>query len=115
MPTRRRSCAPNTDSRDSGLKRLTLAAYALLGLITFFTADEDKEAMARSLTRGSYGARRRGRGPHRARRRVRQAEVIGWEDLIASGGYGGARDRGLLRIEGRDYVVRDGDVITIRV
>ena len=44
-----------------------------------------------------------------------RAEVIGWEDLVACGGYAPARDRGKLRIEGRDYVVADGDVITIKV
>ena len=101
--------------RDSGLKRLTLAAYALLGLITFYTADEDKEAMARSLTRGSWALDAAAAVHTEIAAAFVKAEVIGWEDLIASGGYGGARDRGLLRIEGREYVVRDGDVITIRV
>ncbi len=43
-----------------------------------------------------------------------RAEVIGWDELVAAGGYNGARDQGLLRTEGRDYVVRDGEVITIR-
>ena len=101
--------------RDSGLKRLTLAAYALLGLITFYTADEDKEAMARSLTRGSSALDAAAAVHTEIAAAFVKAEVIGWEDLIASGGSGGARDRGLLRIEGREYVVRDGDVITIRV
>ena len=43
-----------------------------------------------------------------------RAEVIGWRDLLDAGGYAGARERGILRTEGRDYVVADGDVITIR-
>ena len=43
-----------------------------------------------------------------------RAEVIGWRELVDAGGYGEARERGLIRTEGRDYVVRDGDVITIR-
>jgi ribosome-binding ATPase len=44
-----------------------------------------------------------------------KAEAIGWEQLVECGGYAAARDKGLLRIEGRDYLVRDGDVITIKV
>ena len=43
-----------------------------------------------------------------------RAEVIGWQQLVDAGGYAGARDRGTLRLEGRDYVVADGDVITVR-
>ena len=43
-----------------------------------------------------------------------RAEVIGWDELVDAGGYGAARERGTLRTEGRDYVVRDGDVITIK-
>jgi ribosome-binding ATPase YchF (GTP1/OBG family) len=43
-----------------------------------------------------------------------RAEVIGWDALVDAGGYGGARDRGTLRVEGRDYVMRDGDVITVK-
>ena len=43
-----------------------------------------------------------------------RAEVIGWRELVDAGGYGEARERGLMRTEGRDYVVADGDVITIR-
>jgi ribosome-binding ATPase YchF (GTP1/OBG family) len=94
---------------------LTLAAYSLLGLITFYTAGEDKEAMARSLRRGSSALDAAEAVHTEIAAAFVKAEVVGWEDLIASGGYTGARDRGVLRIEGRDYVVRDGDVITIRV
>jgi GTP-binding protein YchF len=99
---------------ESGLERLTLAAYSLLGLITFYTADRDKEAMARSLRRGS-SALDAARAVHtEIADAFVKAEVVASGDLIASGGYNGARDRGLLRIEGRDYVVRDGDVVHIR-
>jgi GTP-binding protein YchF len=99
---------------ESGLERLTLAAYALLGLITFYTADKDKEAMARSLRRGSTALEAAAVVHTEIADAFVKAEVVGSDDLIASGGYNGARDRGLLRIEGRDYVVRDGDVVTIR-
>jgi len=100
---------------ESGLERLTLAAYSLLGLLTFYTAGEDKEAMARSLRRGSTALGAAAAVHTEIADAFVKAEVVAWDDLIASGGYNGARDRGLLRIEGRDYVVRDGDVITIRV
>jgi ribosome-binding ATPase YchF (GTP1/OBG family) len=100
---------------ESGLERLTLAAYSLLGLLTFYTAGEDKEAMARSLRRGSSALDAAAVVHTEIADAFIKAEVIGWDDLIASGGYTGARDRGLLRIEGRDYIVRDGDVITIRI
>jgi hypothetical protein len=43
-----------------------------------------------------------------------RAEVVSWDQLVGAGGYAGARDRGTLRLEGRDYVVQDGDVITVR-
>ena len=43
-----------------------------------------------------------------------RAEVVGWHELLDAGGYAGARERGVLRIEGRDYAMRDGDVITVR-
>jgi ribosome-binding ATPase len=100
--------------RHSGLERLTLAAYSLLGLITFYTAGENKEAMARSLRRGSTALDAAAAVHTEIADAFVKAEVVGYDDLIASGGYNGARDRGLLRIEGRGYIVRDGDVITIR-
>jgi ribosome-binding ATPase YchF (GTP1/OBG family) len=71
--------------------------------------------MARSLRRGSSALDAAAVVHTEIADAFIKAEVIGWDDLIASGGYTGARDRGLLRIEGRDYIVRDGDVITIRV
>jgi GTP-binding protein YchF len=99
----------------SGLDRLVRAAYDLLDLITFFTAGEDKEAVARPLPRGSTAWEAAGTIHTEIQEAFVKAEVIGWEDLVECGGYGPARDRGLLRIEGRDYVVADGDVITIKV
>jgi GTP-binding protein YchF len=99
---------------ESGLERLTLAAYSLLGLITFYTADTNKEAMARSLRRGSSALQAAAVVHTEIADAFVKAEVVASDDLIASGGYVGARERGLMRIEGRDYVVRDGDVINIR-
>jgi GTP-binding protein YchF len=99
----------------SGLARLVRAAYDLLDLITFFTAGEGKEAMARPLPRGATAWEAAGEVHGEIQEAFVKAEAIGWRELVECGGYAPARDRGLLRIEGRDYVVQDGDVITIKV
>jgi GTP-binding protein YchF len=99
----------------SGLTRLVRAAYDLLELITFFTAGEDKEAVARPLRRGASAWEAAGTIHTEIQDAFVKAEAIGWRELVECGGYAPARDRGLLRIEGRDYVVADGDVITIKV
>ncbi len=99
----------------SGLARLVRAAYDLLELITFFTAGEDKEAVARPLRRGATALEAAGTIHTEIMEAFVKAEVIGWEALVECGGYVAARDKGLLRIEGRDYAVADGDVITIKV
>ncbi len=98
----------------SGLQRLIRAAFELLDLITFFTADTDKEAMARTLPRGGSAHDAAGRVHGDIQKAFVRAEVIAWDELVDAGGYAPARDRGTLRIEGRDYVVQDGDVIHIR-
>jgi ribosome-binding ATPase len=99
----------------SGLARLVRAAYELLELLTFFTAGEDKEAVARPLHRGATALEAAGTIHTEIMEAFIKAEVIGWEQLVETGGYVAAREKGVLRIEGRDYVVQDGDVITIKV
>jgi GTP-binding protein YchF len=99
----------------SGLARLVRAAYELLELITFFTAGEDKEAVARPLRRGATALEAAGTIHTEIMEAFVKAEAIGWSELVECGGYAPARDKGLLRIEGRDYVIADGDVITIKV
>ena len=99
----------------SGLARLVRAAYDLLDLQVFFTAGEGKEAVARPLRRGATALEAAGTIHTEIMEAFVKAEVVGWEQLVECGGYAGARDKGLLRIEGRDYVVQDGDVITIKV
>jgi GTP-binding protein YchF len=99
----------------SGLARLVRAAYDLLDLITFFTAGEGKEAVARPIARGATAWEAAGTIHSEIQEAFVKAEVIGWRQLVECGGYTPARDRGLLRVEGRDYVVADGDVITIKV
>jgi ribosome-binding ATPase len=99
---------------EPSLERLVRAAYDLLGLITFFTAHQGVEARARSLREGSTAWDAAGRVHTDIQAGFVRAEVIGWRDLADAGGYAGARERGILRTEGRDYVVADGDVITIK-
>jgi GTP-binding protein YchF len=99
---------------ESGLERVVHAAFALLELISFFTADRDREARAYAIRRGTTAAEAAGQIHTDMQRGFVRAEVVGWEELVTLGGYAGARDRGQLRSEGRDYVVRDGEVVHIR-
>ena len=100
---------------ESGLARLIHAAFELLELIVFFTAGEDKEAVSHSLRRGSSAWEAAGKIHTDIQDAFVRAEVVGWSDLVESGGYAAARDKGLLRTEGRTYEIADGDVITIKV
>jgi ribosome-binding ATPase len=99
---------------EAGLAVVIRAAFDLLGLISFFTAGEDKEAVAHALERGSSAWDAAGKVHTDIQKRFVRAEVVGWQELVDAGGYAGARDRGLLRTEGRDYPMADGEVITIR-
>lgn len=99
----------------SGLGRLIRAAFDLLELVSFFTAGEDKEAMARTVKRGQTAWDAAGKIHGDIQKAFVRAEVVAWDELVDAGGYAGARERGTLRTEGRDYVMADGDVITIKV
>jgi ribosome-binding ATPase len=114
-PTEAKEMRESYGIEGSGLDRLVRAAYDLLELITFFTAGEGKEAVARPLGRGSTALEAAGKIHTEIQDAFVKAEAIGWKELVECGGYGAARDRGLLRIEGRDSVVADGDVVTIKV
>jgi ribosome-binding ATPase len=98
----------------SGLERLVQAAFELLGLVTFFTADADTDATARTLRRGQTAWEAAGKVHREIQEGFVRAEVIPWDRLVEVGGYAAARDGGLLRTEGRDYLVQEGDVVTIR-
>ena len=89
-------------------------AFSLLDLIAFFTAGEDKPAQSWHLRRGLSVWHAAGQIHSDIQRGFVRAEVIGWDALVDAGGYAGARERGTPRIEGRDYQVADGDVITVR-
>jgi hypothetical protein len=99
--------------QEPGLNRFIRAGYALLGLETFFTAGP-KEVHAWQLHVGQTAAEAAGTIHTDFERGFIRAEVIACEDYIAFGGEQGAKDRGKMRLEGRDYVVRDGDVIYFR-
>jgi len=100
---------------ESGLARVIRSAFELLDLISFFTAGEDKEAMARNVRRGSTAWESAAKIHGDIQAAFIRAEVVSWQDLVDAGGYAGARDRGRLRLEGRDYVMADGDVMTVKV
>jgi GTP-binding protein YchF len=99
---------------ESGLQRVIQAAYELLDLVTFFTADEGREARAHSLPRGGTAWEAAGRVHGEIQAQFVRAEAIGWDELVDAGGYVSASEQAKLRTEGRDYVVADGDVIHIR-
>jgi GTP-binding protein YchF len=99
---------------DTGLQRVVGGAFALLDLIAFFTAGEDKPAQSWHLRRGLTAWHAAGQIHSDIQRGFVRAEVVGWKALVEAGGYAGARDRGTLRLEGRDYAMADGDVLTVK-
>ena len=98
---------------EAGLDRLIRAGYALLDLVTFFTAGP-KEARAWTVTRGTKAPQAAGVIHTDFERGFIRAETIAYDDYVASGGETGARDAGRMRLEGKDYVVQDGDVMHFR-
>jgi GTP-binding protein YchF len=99
---------------ESGLNRVVRGAFGLLDLIAFFTAGEDKPAQSWHLRNGLTAWHAAGQIHSDIQKGFVRAEVIGWDKLVEAGGYAGARDKGTLRLEGRDYVMADGDVITVK-
>jgi GTP-binding protein YchF len=99
---------------ESGLTAVVREAFALLDLISYFTAHQGAEARARAIRRGTRARRAAGAVHTDMERGFVAAEVTPWADLVEAGGYPQARERALTRVEGRDYVVQDGDVVTFR-
>ena len=98
---------------ESGLERLITATYALLGLMSFLTAGED-ECRAWTIPMHSTAVKAAGAIHSDFEKKFIRAEVVNWQTLIDLGGYAGARDKGQLRLEGKEYIVKDGDVLVIR-
>jgi ribosome-binding ATPase len=97
----------------SGVDQLIKSAYHLLGLMSFLTAGE-KEVRAWTIPQGTRAQTAAGTIHSDIERGFIRAEVIGYDELIAAGSYAMARERGLLRLEGKDYIVQEGDVVYFR-
>jgi ribosome-binding ATPase len=99
---------------ESSLQRVVRGAFSLLHLIAFFTAGEAKPAQSWHLRDSLTAWHAAGQIHTDIQKGFVRAEVVGWRELVDAGGYSGARERGTLRLEGRDYVMQDGDVITVK-
>jgi GTP-binding protein YchF len=98
---------------ESGLERLISATYSLLGLMSFLTAGED-ECRAWTIPMGSTAVKAAGAIHSDFEKKFIRAEVANWKAMVDLGGYAGLREKGLLRLEGKEYIVKDGDVLVIR-
>ena len=99
--------------KETGLDRLVRAGYALLHLVTYFTAGP-KETRAWTITQGTKAPKAAGVIHSDFERGFIRVETIGYNDYVAAGGEAGAREAGKMRLEGKDYVVADGDVMHFR-
>ncbi|MCI7274602.1 MAG: redox-regulated ATPase YchF [Lachnospiraceae bacterium] len=99
--------------KESGLDKLITASYHILGLISYLTAGET-ETRAWTITRGTKAPQAAGKIHSDFERGFIRAEVVNYQDLLDCGAYNVAREKGLIRLEGKDYVVQDGDVILFR-
>ena len=98
---------------ESGLEKLIAASYRILGLQSFLTSGED-ETRAWTIPIGCKAPQAAGKIHSDFERGFIKAEVVNYQDLLDCGSYAGAREKGLVRMEGKEYVVRDGDVILFR-
>ena len=98
---------------ESGLDRLIKASYALLGLISFLTAGED-ECRAWTIQKGTKAPQAAGKIHTDFERGFIRAEVVSFDDLVANGSMNAAKEKGLVRSEGKDYVMQDGDIVLFR-
>ena len=98
---------------ESGLEKLIAASYRLLGLLSYLTSGED-ETRAWTIKVGTKAPQAAGKIHTDFERGFIKAEVVNYQDLLDCGSYAGAREKGLVRMEGKEYVVQDGDVILFR-
>lgn len=98
---------------ESGLQRIIEATYRLLGTMSFLTAG-DTEVRAWTIPIHSTAVKAAGAIHSDFEKKFIRAEVVNWKNLVDLGGYPGVREKGLLRLEGKEYIVKDGDVLVIR-
>ena len=98
---------------ESGLDRIIKASYSLLGLISYLTAGP-QEVRAWTITKGTKAPQAAGKIHTDFERGFIRAEVVSYDDLIACGSHNAAKEKGLIRLEGKDYVVQDGDIMLFR-
>ena len=98
---------------ESGLEKLIKASYRLLGLISYLTAGEP-EVRAWTITEGTKAPQAAGKIHTDFERGFIRAEVVSYDDLIACGTHAAAKEKGLVRLEGKEYVVKDGDIMLFR-
>jgi ribosome-binding ATPase len=99
--------------KEPGLNRLIRATYDLMGLISFFTAGEP-EVRAWTIHKGATAVKAAGAIHSDIEKGFIRAEVVRWDDLLAAGSLGAAREKAQVRLEGREYIVQEGDVILFR-
>ncbi len=102
------------EEEESGLDKLVRGAYEILNMITFFTTGED-ETRAWQITKGTLAPQAAGTIHTDFEKGFIKAEVISWQELLNVGGWGKAREAGKMRIEGKGYAMRDGDVVEYKV
>ena len=98
---------------ESGLDKLIKASYKLLGLITFLTAGE-QEVRAWTIRQGTKAPQAGGKIHSDIERGFIRAEIVSYEDLVNCGSQNAAKEKGLVRLEGKDYIMKDGDVTYFR-
>ena len=98
---------------ESGLDRLIKTSYDLLGYISFLTAGED-DVHAWTIVRGTKAPKAAGKIHKDIERGFIRAEIVAFEDLKACGSMAAAKEKGLFRLEGKDYVMKDGDITNFR-
>lgn len=98
---------------ESGLNRIISKGYSLLGLISFLTAGP-QEVRAWTITKGTKAPQAAGKIHTDFEKGFIRAEVVSFDDLVNNGGMAGAKEKGLVRLEGKDYVMQDGDVVLFR-
>ena len=99
--------------KESGLEKLITASYSLLGLISYLTAGEP-EVRAWTIKKGTKAPQAAGKIHSDFERGFIRAEIVSYDDLMACGTYNAAKEKGLVRLEGKEYVVQDGDIILFR-